>query len=268
MTAGPNAAGKATFAREFLPGKPMPAPDSRRGSIGVPMELAFAPSGQVTAVQLASEADSVLDGLPDAEADGRLKKVAKGRVEAKVFGSDLYDVKVTIKTLPRRKWEAVKKRCSGQIGSLLELLQGRLSEHVMEVVTHRQEGLFTLRGVNHEELIEADAEQAMSTATSRGKSKRLADAELGEVFGIELDPITETPLRASRSENGAPSKPGAKRRAVPGIAKAQREVAAERNGNGENLLPGKVVKKATSRKRPAGPRAKSNTRTSAKRPSR
>ena len=38
----------------------------------------------------------------------------------------------------------------------------------------KPELLFLLRGVNHEELIEADAEAAVADATARGKSKRLA----------------------------------------------------------------------------------------------
>jgi uncharacterized Zn finger protein len=154
--------------------------------------------------------------------------LAKGQVEAKVSGSELYTVKVTIKPLAKKKWNAIKGRCSGQIGSLLELLQGRLSDQVMGVVTDRKEGLFPLpgemafqcscpdwavmckhvaavlygvgarldlkpellfqlRGVNHEELIEADAERAVAAATSRGKSKRLDDDQIGDVFGIELD---------------------------------------------------------------------------------
>jgi len=154
--------------------------------------------------------------------------IAKGDIEAKVSGSELYTVKVSIKTLQGKKWTAIKERCSGQIGSLLELLQGKLSDHVMEVVTDRKEGLFplsgemsfhcscpdsarmckhvaaalygigarlddkpellfTLRGVNHDELIAADAEKAMKQATSRGKSKRLAADQISDVFGIEID---------------------------------------------------------------------------------
>ncbi|MFZ5833526.1 MAG: hypothetical protein ACOY3P_25855, partial [Planctomycetota bacterium] len=128
--------------------------------------------------------------------------IARGEITAKVCGSELYTVSVSIKTLPAKKWAEVKSRCSGQIGSLIELLQGRLSDHVMQVVTDRREGLFplpgemsfkcscpdwaqmckhvaavlygvgsrldnqpqllfTLRGVNHEELIAADAERAV-----------------------------------------------------------------------------------------------------------
>lgn len=154
--------------------------------------------------------------------------IAKGAIEAKVSGSELYTVKISIKTLPPKKWKSLKARCSGQIGSLLELLQGKLSDHVMEVVTDRQEGLFplpkdislkcscpdwavmckhvaavlygvgarldakpellfTLRGVNHDDLIQVNAEKAVAKAATRGKSKRLAAAEIGDVFGIELD---------------------------------------------------------------------------------
>ncbi len=212
--------------------------------------------------------------------------VTKGKVEAKVSGSELYEVEISIKTLPPKKWEAVKARSSGQIGSLLELLEGRLSDHVMEVVTDRDEGLFPLpgeismqcscpdwatmckhvaavlygvgarldnkpellfllRGVNHEELILADAEQAVTAATSRGKSKRLATAALGEVFGIELDagdgkPAADLPSPAATGGEAAPAKP-AKRRAAPAggktakAAKTGKKPAARgrRNRTGE-----------------------------------
>ena len=72
--------------------------------------------------------------------------IARGEIHAMVCGSDLYTVKISIRTLARKKWEDVKKRCAGQIGSLLELLQGRLSRNVMSVVTDRARGLFPLPG--------------------------------------------------------------------------------------------------------------------------
>ena len=72
--------------------------------------------------------------------------IKKGKVEAKVSGSDIYNIRVRIKTLPAKKWSAVKRRCSGQIGSLLELLRGDLSDNIMQVVTDRQKGLFPLPG--------------------------------------------------------------------------------------------------------------------------
>jgi len=71
-------------------------------------------------------------------------EIAEGVVRAIVSGNELYNVKVTIKKLPKKKWNRVKTRCEGRIGSLLELLQGRISKSVMEVVTDRDQGLFPL----------------------------------------------------------------------------------------------------------------------------
>ena len=70
--------------------------------------------------------------------------IEKGTVEAKVSGSSLYEIRVRIKTLPAEKWTAIKRQCSGQIGSLLELLRGDLSGNIMQVVTDRRQGLFPL----------------------------------------------------------------------------------------------------------------------------
>ena len=43
--------------------------------------------------------------------------------------------------MPTTLWSAIKKRCNGKIGSLLEILQGKLSKDVMEVVVDDKEGL-------------------------------------------------------------------------------------------------------------------------------
>jgi len=68
--------------------------------------------------------------------------IAKGRIAAKVSGSEIYDIRIAIKPLPKAKWQRVKDSCVGQVGSLLELLQGRLSDHVMAAVTDKNKGLF------------------------------------------------------------------------------------------------------------------------------
>lgn len=70
--------------------------------------------------------------------------ISRGKVHAIVSGSELYTVTIAVQTLAPKKWQNLKNRCAGQIGSLLELLQGRLSKNVMAVVTDRQEGLFPL----------------------------------------------------------------------------------------------------------------------------
>ncbi len=73
-------------------------------------------------------------------------EIRKGAIEALVSGTSLYKVNISIKQLPDSKWKAVKRACSGRIGSLIDLLKGKLDHGVMEVVTHRRDGLFPLSG--------------------------------------------------------------------------------------------------------------------------
>ena len=72
--------------------------------------------------------------------------IRTGRIDAIVGGSELYDVTIRIDKLKAAVWKSVKSRCSGQIGSMLELLQGELSREVMSVVTDRERGLFPKPG--------------------------------------------------------------------------------------------------------------------------
>jgi uncharacterized Zn finger protein len=69
-------------------------------------------------------------------------EIKPGKISAIVSGSELYNVEISISALPDSQWKRVKKECSGQIGSLVELLQGKLSRSVMDVVTRHNEGLF------------------------------------------------------------------------------------------------------------------------------
>jgi uncharacterized Zn finger protein/DNA-binding XRE family transcriptional regulator len=185
-------------------------------------------------------------------------EIDKGKVRAMVAGTSIYNVEVAIKTLPGKKWARLREQCEGRIGSLLELLQGRISRAVMEVMTDRDRGLFPLpkeiefecdcpdwavmckhvaatlyavgarldespelifllRGVDHLDLIGSDAELVENvTAGKKGSRKRIADTELGRVFGIEMAETEEaapgrSPKRKSRK---APSRPG-KRKPTP-----------------------------------------------------
>ena len=69
-------------------------------------------------------------------------KIEKGRIVALVSGSALYEIQIDIAALPKEYWLALKKQCAGKIGTLVELLQGKLSNAVMETVTARERGLF------------------------------------------------------------------------------------------------------------------------------
>ena len=69
-------------------------------------------------------------------------QVGRGSVTALVSGSTMYDVKVTVGPVPRARWSAICKECSGAIDSLVELLQGRLSKGVMTRLCEEKTGLF------------------------------------------------------------------------------------------------------------------------------
>ncbi len=72
--------------------------------------------------------------------------IEAGGVDAMVVGTVLYHVVVRIRKLKRPAWKAIQAACAGQIGSVLDLLQGRLSDRVMEIVTDRDTGLFPRPG--------------------------------------------------------------------------------------------------------------------------
>jgi uncharacterized Zn finger protein len=69
-------------------------------------------------------------------------QLGTGTVKALVSGSDLYRISVVIAPLPKPRWRAVVRECAGKIGSLVELLQGRFSRAVMEMLIRREAGLF------------------------------------------------------------------------------------------------------------------------------
>ena len=155
-------------------------------------------------------------------------EVLPGVIHARVQGNETYAVSVSVDPLGVREWSAIRTRCTGKISSLLDLLQGRLSAGVMEVVTDPRKGLFPqprqirmkcscpdwavmckhvaavlygvgarldekpellflLRGVDHKELIETTAETAVQDAVRKATGRRIAESDLSEVFGIEID---------------------------------------------------------------------------------
>jgi uncharacterized Zn finger protein len=70
----------------------------------------------------------------------------EGTARALVSGSELYELSIHIQPLDPKKWAAIKARCQGRIGSLIELLQGKISDEIMAVVTDRTDGLFPQPG--------------------------------------------------------------------------------------------------------------------------
>jgi uncharacterized Zn finger protein len=168
-------------------------------------------------------------------------KLAAGKISALVCGTEIYEVAITIKHLTADHWGRIKTQCAGNVGSVIELLEGRLSERVMQVVTDRAAGLFpkpaeilmecscpdwatmckhvaaVMYGVGarldqQPELLftlrnvdHADLiAQAVDLASNRKNSNRkvLADDVLGDVFGIDIE-STSPPAAPKPAKTGA-----------------------------------------------------------------
>jgi uncharacterized Zn finger protein len=78
-------------------------------------------------------------------------QIRPGEITALVSGSEIYEIGIKIDKLVARRWKAACSKCAGQVGSVLELLQGRFDKSVMAVLTHRDEGLFPAPGEIHME---------------------------------------------------------------------------------------------------------------------
>lgn len=184
-----------------------------------------------------------------------------GQIEATVSGSELYRVRIQIAAAPPAKWKQLCAECAGGIGSLVELLQGRFSDHVMGILTRKGTGLFptpaeikldcscpdwadmckhvaavlygvgarlderpellfTLRSVNHEDLITRAAAATDLAGRTDAAHPELAESELGDVFGIELETAAAAPPPGAPAK--APrAKPAARTRAAAGATPAK-----------------------------------------------
>ncbi len=69
-------------------------------------------------------------------------RISHGKVEALVSGSEIYKVKIDIAVATSSRWTAICADCAGSVGSLIELLQGKLSNNVMARVCREADGLF------------------------------------------------------------------------------------------------------------------------------
>ena len=197
-------------------------------------------------------------------------EIDKGIVKSYVAGSDTYEVAVKIDPLKPERWKAIKKKCSGEIGSVVELLQGKLSKHVLGIVTDKKEGLFpspeeinlrcscpdwaamckhvaaTLYGVGA--LLDRSPElffklrgvdhlelidSSVSIATGRKDSETLDEESLEDIFGVELADSLEPKPKAKK-------KTAAKKVSKKAVKKAVKKAAGK--------TAKKTAKKTTSRK--------------------
>src|SRR5262249_41083103 len=61
---------------------------------------------------------------------------------ALVQGTSLYEVSIEVGPVEPVRWNEIVAGCSGRIDSVVELLQGKLSRTVMEVISSKETGLF------------------------------------------------------------------------------------------------------------------------------
>ena len=69
-------------------------------------------------------------------------QVKPGEITGLVAGSSMYKVNISISKVAVEKWTTIVNDCSGKIDSLIELLQGKFSKAVMEIITNPDKGLF------------------------------------------------------------------------------------------------------------------------------
>jgi uncharacterized Zn finger protein len=209
-------------------------------------------------------------------------QIAAGRITTQVMGSTLYRGSVKVTPLKAERWKAIKADCAGKIDSLVGLLQGRLSDAVMRVITDRQKGLFpqpseiklecscpdwaglckhlsaVLYGVGarldaQPELLFAlrgvdhlelidAAADAPALAPSANGDGALDSAQLSEVFGIEIEPGVSAALPASAAAAKRGVRVVAKKGKKPGPRSATPRPAKKK------LTPGKARRRPDEKK--------------------
>lgn len=182
-------------------------------------------------------------------------EIEPGKLSAVVAGSELYDTSITIQPLPKKQWQQIVKSSAGQVGSMLDLLAGKLGDGLMQLLTDPVGGLFpkpkeiffncscpdhadmckhvsaVLYGVGvlldtKPELLftlrDVDQSELLSDASSSvitdlsADAGDLAGADLSAIFGIDLS--TEAPPE-SPAPKKATVKPAKKKTASKKVAK-------------------------------------------------
>jgi uncharacterized Zn finger protein len=105
--------------------------------------------------------------------------ISHGKVEALVSGSEIYKVKIDIAVAAPSRWKAICTDCAGSVGSLVELLQGKLSKNVMVRVCREADGLFPAP---------REIEMSCSCPDWAGMCKHVAAALYGVGARLDSDP--------------------------------------------------------------------------------
>jgi uncharacterized Zn finger protein len=178
-------------------------------------------------------------------------QIARGKLHAVVSGSEIYQVEIDIAVAAPPRWKAICGDCAGSVGSLVDLLRGKLSKSVMERVCRDSDGLFpapheiklscscpdwadmckhvaavlygvgarldtapellfTLRGVNHADLVSTAASDMQITRMGAASERVLGDVDVAALFGLDMVPPPAAPepnqvKRATQSNAKTPA---------------------------------------------------------------
>jgi uncharacterized Zn finger protein len=159
--------------------------------------------------------------------------ISPGKVFALVSGTEIYEINMEVQALPKNVWTKIVDKCHGEIGTMIDLMNGHFSKEVMQVICDPQNGLFPRRneikykcscpdvarlckhlsavfyGIGNRldsnpELLfllrQVDPTQLltlkMDQLTSKG-ADNLTNDELSEIFGIQLETEINDPTSPS-----------------------------------------------------------------------
>jgi len=69
-------------------------------------------------------------------------QIVEGKITSLVSGSEVYRIQVTVEKINPSTWKAIRRDCASKVGSLIDLMRGKLPEDVMKRLTSQKDGMF------------------------------------------------------------------------------------------------------------------------------
>jgi uncharacterized Zn finger protein len=69
-------------------------------------------------------------------------QIETGKITALVNGSSLYEIEISIDTLSKKAWLAIRNDCAQQVSSMLDLMRGKLPDELLARLTDLRQGIF------------------------------------------------------------------------------------------------------------------------------
>jgi uncharacterized Zn finger protein len=198
-------------------------------------------------------------------------RLERGKLRALVSGSELYQVEINIAVAAPLRWKAICGDCAGSVGSLVDLLRGKLSKNVMERVCRDGDGLFpapheiklsctcpdwadmckhvaavlygagarldaapellfTLRGVDHADLVSTAGSDLQITRMGAASERVLGDVDIAALFGLDMAPPAAAP-EPNQVKRATPSNAERRAQGRKATGRPPGEIAADRRGS-------------------------------------